>query len=441
MSKPNPVIKSDLVDKMVFKDLLDESTKVKTLCETEASEVLGQDIFSSLYRYSPKVEEEAPEPQKNLIEQMMALPEYRNLHADTRMDDIASSFGFLKLAPSVIEQFKEVEAKIKEKQKENPDADFEDLSDEEKAQVRAGLRAALREAQDASEEAKGIMKAWGAEPGELQKMPLGRKLQLVEKLKTAKKFTRIAELIGRFSNVQNAVEATTFKHGTDEIVDIEVGSDISRILPSELLKLHQSPVLFYKDMLEGSLMQYQLKGTEHLGRGPIIECMDISASMYGAEEEWCKAATLTLMDVCKKQKRGFGLIAFESIVRSSQYWAAGQSPTLEEKIEIAEIQTRGGTEFLAPLMEAFRLRQQEPDLKPADIVFITDGMCGLSEEQIKNIQKLKENTQTRIFGIGVGSATVGTLEQFCDEISILDLRGDVYSLKDAEKLLQTVGGR
>ena len=37
-------------------------------------------------------------------------------------------------------------------------------------------------------------------------------------------------------------------------------------------------------------------------------------------------------------------------------------------------------------------RTTEPELRPADIVMITDGECELSPEQIKEVQSLKDKT-------------------------------------------------
>lgn len=459
--KPTQVIKSDLVDQMLFNDLHEESSKISELSKTSELKALNQDIFSSLYKLRPEVQPDAPNPQRELIQQMMNLPEYKKLTSDTRMDDIASGMGLMTLAPPVMEQFKKVQEKIEEKRKEHeekygPDSPdnpnsfgsdpkngtFESLSSEEQSEIRAAFRAALRASQEEVEDGKKLLGGWGIEPGELQRMPLGKKLELMEKLRSTPKYARIADIAGRFRNVHNATIATTTKHGQDEIVDITVGSDLARILPSEMIKFQVSPELFYKDMVEGSLLQYEMKGTEHIGRGPIIMMGDISGSMmYGGREEWCKGAVLTLMEICRKQKRAFGYIAFEARVKWAEYWTKGRQPTAQDKLDIAQIQSNGGTNFMEPLRAAFRFREQDKDLKPADFVMVTDGECNFSKDDLKWITEQKKIHNVRIFGVAVASGSLNTLRLFCDEVVQLTHQGDVLKLEEADQMIRAVTAR
>lgn len=449
-SNPKNVIKSDLTDRLFFNDVADQSTKIKTLCGDQSpARDLCQDVFSSLYRYRPEVQPDAPAPQRQMIEQMMNLPEYKSLVGDTRGDELLSAMGTTALAPKLVDQLEQVQKKIEEKQKEREEngegdapAGFEDLSNEDQAALRAGMRTAMKDAQEEGEQTKQMLMGWGAEPGELKKLPLGDKMRLVEQLKRTPKFNEITELVGRFRNVANAIQATSFKHGQDEIVDIELGNDIPRLLPSELLKFQNTPLLFFKDYLEGNLMQFQMKGTEDMGRGPIITLFDVSPSMeWNGAFVWCKAATLTLMEVCRKQKRAFGAIAFEAKVVFSQFWTKGSTPTIQDKLHIADLGTTGGTEFMAPLREAFRQRALDSDLKPADFVFITDGACQMKPEDIDWIIEMKKKTSVRIFGIGIGSGSVHSIKLFCDEVVLLERDGAVHRMQEIEKLMGAVTAR
>lgn len=464
MSKRNDrvaqnVIRSDLTDRLFFNEITKESKTVQGLVSPENDKltraVLGevntpvmdlcQDIFSSLYRVAPEVVQEGPKLQRDLLEQMMTLPEYKQLRHDTRGDELSSAIGLTQLAPPLLKQLQQAQEEIekqKQKQKdkgeEGPDG-LDAMSEDFKASLRAGMREALKAAQDKSEEAKEVLNAWGATPGELKKLPLADRMALVDQLKNQPKFGAITELIGRFKTVKGAVEATTFSHGHDEIVDIELGNDLARLLPSELMKFEHNELLFMKDFVEGNLMQYQVKGTDNLGRGPVVVCFDISPSMeMNGAHAWCKAAVLTLMEVCRKQNRAFGAIAFESVVQYMQFWGKGQRPTLQDKLEISEMGTTGGTNFIPPLEAAFELRNRESALKPADIVFITDGQCGLSPEQYAWIAEQKAKTNVRIFGIGIGGGSVGSIETFCDELVALSLSGDVYRMEEMKKLLSAV---
>lgn len=446
------VIKSDLTDRMFFKDVAEQSGKIRSMAPSLPAMDLCQDVFSSLYRYRPEVLPEAPAPQRQMVEQMMNLPEYKSLVGDTRGDELSSAIGMLSLAPKMVEQLAKVQQQIEEKQKEmgepNPDdpnaqpAGFSDLSDEQQAGLRAGMREALRAAQEGTEEAKQILLGWGAEPGELKKLPLGEQMKLVEQLRTTPKFSQITDLIGRFKNVASATQATSFHHGQDEIVDIEMGNDLSRLLPSEMLKFQRTPLLFLKDYVEGTLQQFEMRGTENMGRGPMICMYDVSPSMeFDGAHAWCKAAILTLMEVCRQQNRAFGVIAFEAKVVHSQFWTKGSKPTIQDKMEIANMGTTGGTAFMPPITEAFRMRGLDAQLKPADFVFVTDGACNLTAEQYGQIAQLKKATDVRFFGIGIGSGSVDSIKPFCDDLVLLERNGAVHKLQEIEKLLSAVTAR
>lgn len=98
----------------------------------------------------------------------------------------------------------------------------------------------------------------------------------------------------------------------DEIHTVGIGNDLSRVLPAELVQLRH-PLMkgeFKPRFIEGKLMQYELKGTEKQGKGPIIVCCDNSGSMSGDREVWSKAVALALLEVATMQKRAFVCIHF-----------------------------------------------------------------------------------------------------------------------------------
>jgi uncharacterized protein with von Willebrand factor type A (vWA) domain len=81
----------------------------------------------------------------------------------------------------------------------------------------------------------------------------------------------------------------------------------------------------------------------------------------------------------------------------------------------------------------FIQRLMDPEFKPADIVFITDGECQLKTEQLEQVLKLKKDTNTRIYSMaiatGYGGSKGTSLEPFSDQISIVNSEGDVESVR------------
>ena len=467
-------IEQDLMDAMAFESIKGEKIGKLTQSPTpeacDQAEAFTQDVFSALYKMDPKVSAAAPKALQGFADQLLKLPEYQQAHSITQLDEIGSALGTLQLAPAFLEQIKKVvkrdlQSKKKPQKGQQPESGDEEykagdtgdkgdsseggegqgggsgsgsleelMSEGELSQMRQALRGALERAEEKAENWEEAKVGWGISKGDLETMPIDKKMELAEMLTNQKKFRDMANTLGRFKNVLDAAIATSPTHGNDEIVDICQGSNIARMLPSELLKLRKTPKVFYKDLLEGKLLNYNLKGQENIGKGPIITCLDCSGSMLDAGKDvWAKSVVLSLLGLAEKQKRAFGVIPFESQVLKHRvsFWKDSY-PNFQEKIKLAQLGTSGGTDFYAPLKEAFEMRQTSPGLKPADIVFITDGECYLSPEQIEEIQKLKKETEVRIHGIAisVGSYCSGsTLEPFCDHISVVNSLGEIDSVK------------
>src|SRR5690606_9396962 len=60
---------------------------------------------------------------------------------------------------------------------------------------------------------------------------------LAAALKNNRAIKNFVELAGRFKRIQQRKQREKVKHGADEISDIVLGSDINRLLPSEVMQL------------------------------------------------------------------------------------------------------------------------------------------------------------------------------------------------------------
>jgi uncharacterized protein with von Willebrand factor type A (vWA) domain len=417
-------IETDAYDSIMWADIKEQSSLIEKMDKDGAA---LSDVYHSLYKVNPKVTDSAGATPKSIMDSMMGLPEYQNLRAMTRLDDVASALGTLKIGPYVMEQLAQAEKKEGEKASGKPG---EPSEEGDGYATRRAMRQALKQAQEEAEEWEEVKAGWGIKPGELQRLPLGEKLKLADSLMHAHKLKAIADLAGRFRNMAMAAEATVTSHGMDEIVDITQGNDLARLLPSEFAKYKHARLQFLKDFVERKLMVYDLKGVEHLGAGPVIAMLDISGSMKGERDVWSKAVTLALISLAEKQKRPFAVLTFDTQKRDLMLFPKDKMPTLQDKIKIAEIATDGGgTAFHSPLMSAFDVPGLLSALKPADLIIITDGDAGLSEKQLVEINMAKLKTGMRIYGIGIGEARRDTLEKFCDNLSIVSSLGDVSHVK------------
>jgi len=438
---PNNVIDQDSYDKLTFKEIVSSSSKVRELTQTEDDDYdenmsldFTNDIFNSFYKMEPNVNESGPSTQRELIEEMMSLHEYKDLRSHTLVDTVSSAIATAEIGPQFLNELL--------RREKSEDGDNEDERSKNRQRFRIAARNKMKKAQEKAEEAQDALGIFaGASSGELERLPHEEKFKLAQTLLNNKIFKRIADLVGRFKNiVQTAVDQNP-THGYDEIVDITIGNDISRALPNELLKFKRQPLLFMKDMHENNLLNYNLKGEERAGHGPIICCVDVSGSMrYGGSptnEEWSKSVVLALSILAEKQKRGFAVIYFDTQVKWKRAWTKDETMTIQDKMDMITFFSGGGTEYYEPLVDAFEIRKEQPTLKPADIVFITDGHCHLTDDQLQHLKNEKKETEVRLHLIEMIDETepvnMEQLGQIADTSATINSNGEVNYVQDIIK--------
>jgi uncharacterized protein with von Willebrand factor type A (vWA) domain len=260
--------------------------------------------------------------------------------------------------------------------------------------------------------------------GQAGRLSAGERLELGRHLAKNKRLGELARLVGRLKQNAKALRRKTLDRGPAEVYDIERGSDLGRLIPSELTALHQPALArdFKRRLLEGAVHQYQLRIDEQKGKGPMIVCVDVSSSMQGEKELWAKAVTLTLMDIARRQRRLFRAILFSSgdgslkvldLNRKRRY-----EPELAKVMELAEYFAGGGTDFERPLDAAVELLG-EKRLQRGDIVFITDGECSVAPEWLESFRDRKDELQFSVYAIliDLGSSELSTLAQFSDRVT------------------------
>ena len=276
--------------------------------------------------------------------------------------------------------------------------------------------------EDATEEAE----AWGNTLGTGQRSPPGQKLELGKRLAGNEKLKKLARMVGRMKFHAMALRKRVFERSSEEVLEVERGDSIHRLLPHEMLTLHHSVLRkdFYRRYLDQELLQYSLRGVEEKGKGPMIVCLDGSSSMAGDKEIWSKAVTLTLLEIARRQRRLFRSICFSSEETPLQVLDLNPREHYDVKtknvMDLAEYFPGGGTDFQKPLDAALECLKQSR-FKKGDIVFITDGECQVNSDWAEDFRKEKERLGFSLFSIliDVGSASLGTLKEFSDRITTI----------------------
>ncbi|HEX5606339.1 MAG TPA: hypothetical protein VFY96_07485 [Candidatus Binatia bacterium] len=300
--------------------------------------------------------------------------------------------------------------------------DLEQIEAQATNRLQAEAIKIAQELEDATEETA----AWGDTIGTGQRTPPGQKLELGRRLAGNEKLKKLARMVGRMKFNALALRKKVFERSNNELLEVEQGDALHRLLPNELLTLHH-PVLrkdFYRRFLDQELIQYSLRGVEEKGKGPMIVCLDGSSSMSGDKEIWSKAVTLTLLEIARKQRRLFRSICFSSADTPLQ--TLDMNPRDRYEIEtkavmdLAEYFPGGGTDFQKPLDAALDCLRQSR-FKKGDIVFITDGECQVDPQWAENFRAQKERLGFSLFSILIdtGPAALGTLKEFSDRISTI----------------------
>lgn len=166
------------------------------------------------------------------------------------------------------------------------------------------------------------------------------------------------------------------------------------------------------------LKQYRRREPVHKGHGDIICCLDESGSTRGDPAAWGKAVALALLDIAAGNGRKFALIHFASYDSCRvDVFLPGQY-TMEDKMNAAEVFLGGGTNFERPMQEAIGLMENE-GFENADIVFITDGECALSEEYLEALHRDQAERKFKVTGVLLDTKEVVSgfsLEPFCQQI-------------------------
>jgi uncharacterized protein with von Willebrand factor type A (vWA) domain len=295
-----------------------------------------------------------------------------------------------------------------------------------KAKVASHFQAeAIKVAQqleDAAEQAE----RWGVTLGTGHRSPPGQKLELGKRLAGNEKLKKLAQMVGRMKFHALALRKKIFERSSEEILEVERGDFLNRLLPHELLTLHH-PVLkkdFERRFLDQELLQYSLRGIEEKGKGPMVVCLDGSSSMAGDKEIWSKAVTLTLLEIARRQRRLFRSICFSSAdaplqvldINLREHYEANMGKVME----LAEYFPGGGTDFEKPLDAALDCLKKSR-YKKGDIVFITDGECQVSPQWAERFRAKKDSLGFSLFSIliDVGPNSLGTLKEFSDRITTI----------------------
>ena len=483
------------VDIDIYNDIVDQSPVMQqTLEEGEellpTFKYLHQDIFLSLYKYKARVLPEvdmhiSTRMNRGIISNLINTPEYISLRQTCRMDQFNAALGTEIIGREAIDILREAIEKLKDleqkkdamdrlmEEEENIDELIEDAKragngslaaqleqerqakeqsvatlkamankiaedcdeliedDELVSEVSTTMGSTLTETGKQVQEVSELCEAWGLGAGENCQVAFQNKKDAIERIRRSSKLHKLTDLVGKFKESAIVEQKKKAKHGAVEIKGVTTGDKIQDTLPSDRMNLCNDITKgdFYRRMSEHGLLQYSKESNKQKNKGPIIVCVDTSGSMQGDEEIWSKALTVGILEVAQMQKRDFACIIYSS--HADKPIVIKKDEIAPQKIiDCAERFHNGGTSFEAPLNEALELIK-DSTFKNADIVFITDGDCYVSDNFSRKFKQIKEDKDFRTLGVlvnmGCGHVSDSSLKEFCDNITLVS---DIADLND-----------
>ena len=277
---------------------------------------------------------------------------------------------------------------------------------------------AVSAAVEKAEEVQNIIGAWSDEPGKLEKNEVNT--GLLDLVRQSDVLKQISKYLGCFREIFAQGKRNGYAYGRGEKYSLELGNNLSRALTSELAMLASPKTvpLFLQRYQRKQIKQYQRREPVYKGMGDIICCLDESISTAGDPAAWGKAVALTLLEIAADSGRNFALVHFAGsgdfktdIFRPGRY-------TMGDKLSAAETFLNGGTNFETPMSESLRLMKEE-GFENADIVFITDGECELSQEYLDGLSQEQTAHRFKVTGILLDKDEPSmdfSLKQFCQDI-------------------------
>ena len=244
-------------------------------------------------------------------------------------------------------------------------------------------------------------------------------ISIAEAWANNERLRKMAELFGRFDPNVLYLRSKRAVGGNDEIVDVQFGDNLARLLPTELAMLGIDNELLRLEALgrfaDAELLEFATVGEKNAGRGPVVCIIDGSYSMKGDRTIWARAIAMCLLHICRLERRDFVAIEFADHGDCEVWEFPARQPLDAQRIvEMASHFFGGGTRPLQGVERAAQIMTEAPAFKKADIVLIGDGEAQFGSED-RRLRDQLVGMGVRIFGIAIGESTYRYLTEYCQE--------------------------
>jgi len=221
-----------------------------------------------------------------------------------------------------------------------------------------------------------------------------------------------------------------------ETEGIRRSGDFDRLLASEIVLLRRRRRLLAARLAEQTLLTYQHRqfwleaawvqeeGAPRARRpqprpelvaGPMIVCVDTSASMAGAPEAVAKAVVLEAMRVAAAERRECLLFAFSGPGDLCELRLGRDVDGLHALAEFLWRSFHGGTDVCEPFERALGAVETR-QWRQADLLIASDGEFGAPAALAARLREARDRLGLRVQGILIGDRETIGLREICSDI-------------------------
>ncbi len=386
------------------------------LRQTGTDAFAAADFFTAAFDPDPRLNDACADPRRHqFLAQLLDTPEYCSLQVSTRLDDTAAAIAATHFA----EQF----TRLNQEESKLPAGAGASAGDDlaaEMAVMRAVGKAVAEAGKEVSDlhEATAVLGMGAGEPGSHDPKAVAA---LFKRVRADPALRTVCELAGRFRRVAQSQQRQKVTHGLDDVVGVEPGGDIARLLPVELgkLLLPELELDTLRRVAERQALCREHHAVEPVGKGPVIVCLDESGSMGGDRIHTAKALALALAWVARHQRRWCALVAYSGDTGERLLPLPPGRWDETKLLDWLSAFLGKGSEIDVPVRELPRMFA-ELNAPPGvtDVVFVTDAVCRLPAVVTDAFLSWKKSAKARLVTLVLNTAA-GDLADVSDEVHLV----------------------
>lgn len=339
--------------------------------------------------------------------ELLSNPEFRAIHTSTHLHGYLSEIG----AKQISDRYEKYLSNLSDEDRSEIERGAEEIATEMKRSltVSEAAHCMATEVKDANTAAK----VFGLGDGKNSSLSSDSTADSFRRVRDNRRLREIARQAGRFIQLAQSLQRTKVVHGMDDIVGVELGDNIGRLVPSELAQMTDVDLELdlLRRLVEKQAICHDYRSVQRLGQGPIMIMVDESASMSDDNRiVIAKGFALALAWLAKHQKRWCALVGWSSGAYLNELLVEPGTST-PELMNWALKFWEGSTNPPVNKIPELFASMGAPEGK-TDIIWITDGECSPKYDEFT---LWRESHECRVWTIGM-DCDAESFQPFSDHV-------------------------